>query len=118
MKHSTYTILGWGNRRRYSILWITGLLMALIAFSAPFARGADIGLDTYSGSYNNGWTADVLSWPHDIGSGENRMLVVGVTVKDYNAGFRPVSSIHFAGVELTRATSRHGLYHPNLSDFG
>jgi len=45
-----------------------------------------------------------LSWSHTVGSGNNRVLVVGIVTKDSTASDQIISSVKFNGVNMTAVT--------------
>lgn len=80
--------------------WLLGLALSVTAlFSVPsFGQIAPDAASNATGS------ASSLSWSHTVGSGTNRILVVGVSIRRAN---RVVNSITFGGVNLTQAGSQN-----------
>ncbi len=74
------------------------LLASFFSFALNVAR-ADIAYDNVSSeaSTSEGTT---LSWSHTIGSGENRILIVGVGCEDQTPGDMGVSSVTYNGVAM------------------
>jgi len=52
-------------------------------------------------SASSGSAGTTLSWSHTIGSGNNRVLVVGIVTKDSTAADQIISSVKFNGVNMT-----------------
>jgi hypothetical protein len=94
---------------------VRGLVVSLfIAFSANLANAA-INFDNTS-SASSSTDGATLSWSHTIGSGSNRMLIVGVCGLDTSTSDLVISSVKYNGasmsfvsgssVTLTTSTSR------------
>jgi pectate lyase len=64
--------------RAWSALWaLAGLILCLWPASAAASAGFDA-----SRAHGSKSSGRALSWTHDLGSGPNRILVVGVTIED------------------------------------
>ncbi len=78
---------------------VAGLAVALAA--GPGALGAQITVDASSSATIS---ASTLTWAHTVGSGSNRFLVVGVSIR--NAG-NTVSGVTYGGAALTFIGARN-----------
>jgi len=74
--------------------------------STVCSAGGSISFDAYS-TDTASWSSSV-TFPHTIGSGSNRLLVVGVSI-EHDASGPTVSSITYNGQALTKIDSR-GIY--------
>ncbi len=61
---------------------------------------ADIAYDNVSDAKSNA-SGKVLSWSHTVGSGENRVLVVGIAGEDTSSGDLTISSVKYGSAGLT-----------------
>jgi uncharacterized repeat protein (TIGR01451 family) len=82
------------------VAWLVAALVVALA-AAPGALWAQITVDHSSSATAN---ASTLTWAHTIGSGSDRVLVVGVSIR--NAG-RQVSGVTYGGAPLTFIGARN-----------
>jgi uncharacterized repeat protein (TIGR01451 family) len=85
------------------------MLSAMILFLSffiflPAQTDAAITVDSVSSANSPTRTATTFSWTHTVGAGNNRLLVVGISVM--NAGSNSVNSVTYGGVTLTRIGTR------------
>lgn len=83
------------NGRRVRILAGLALLILLSGFQAVQAQ---IAVDNTSVGVGPGSNVNSLTWSHTVGSGSNRVLIVGVSLRDANVS---VSNITYGGTGLT-----------------
>jgi len=69
-------------------------------YTTSAATADTIAFDAAS-SASSSTASTTLSWSHTIGSGNNRVLVVGVVAKDSVAADQIISSVKFNGVNMT-----------------
>jgi hypothetical protein len=82
-----------------------GVVLVVVAASAylqqnsqVFAQLAPIAIDTASSGFAQ---SSNLSWPHTVGAGTDRFLLVGVSIRDLDPP-DSVSTITYAGQSLTK----------------
>ncbi len=80
------------------------------SFTTESEPGAAIEFDSV-GSNSNGTNGTTLSWSHTVGSGSNRILIVGVAGEDSSGTDLNISSVTYGGVAMTlvpNSTSTEG----------
>src|SRR5512144_2845276 len=82
------------SEHHWRLFTATALLMLSVFIFSP-VRGQVVADPP---SYANGTTAS-LTWSHSVGSGSNRLLIVGVSIRKAN---RTVSSVTYGGASLSR----------------
>jgi uncharacterized repeat protein (TIGR01451 family) len=87
------------SRSQWWILFLACVVGLTLAFS-----GRALGTITFDRASSRTGTAASLSWSHTVGTGANRILLVGVSIR---TATRTVSSITYAGVNLTRLGFRN-----------
>jgi len=72
-------------------------------YAASVATADTIVFDASSNA-SSATAGTTLSWSHTVGSGNNRVLVVGIVTEDSTASDQIISSVKFNGVNMTPAS--------------
>lgn len=92
---------------------LASLLLILVLLPATHALGAEIAVDSYTDDYEESFPDDMLGWTHTIGSQDNRILIVGTSIKDYD---KPeVTSVTYNGVAMHRIAQKSGGSAPQVA---
>jgi len=68
--------------------------------------GSGIGIDAQTGATD---TDATVSWKHTVGTGSNRLLVVGVAFEHDTTPYPSVSNVQYNSVSLTKIADRDGV---------
>src|SRR5713226_4205029 len=94
--------------RRWGVIAAMAFSLALLRAAAAHAA---IAVDSVSSS--SGQIVNSLTWAHTVGTGADRVLVVGVTIRDGNVS---VSAITYGGTALTRLGFQNGAGNANRAE--
>lgn len=90
----------YGSRFRDRVRSTGRFLVCLLFLAAVSSRAqAQIAFDASSSANTGAVDQTSLTWSHTVGAGSNRILVVGVSIR--NSAGQTVSSVTYAGVGLT-----------------
>jgi len=87
-------------KRTFFFLILVSFLVCFVSLEQVRAQG--INLDAVSSADTGGSLLNSLTFSHTVGAGTNRLLIVGVSIRNIDAG-DTVNSVTYGGVSLTRA---------------
>ncbi len=92
-----------------NFLFLLCAILFLLFFYVGIPNGhAAITVDSTSSAYSPSTSATTLSWSHTVGTGNNRILVVGISIRDTNTNY--VTGVTYGGSTLTNIGTRSITY--------